>query len=110
MSLSLINKNRLTAAMMLYMMLLFLLLVLIVVTVLVRSDNEESLNNVRVAQAPIVITVSVGDTPETEVEVVAEEKAVLLKKFDIAVPSSSEEISDIENIIEVTVAVVEKSK
>ena len=63
MSLSMINKDKLMAAVMLNMMLTAALFVVTVITVSLYADNKQNQKNILAQQAPINITVGIGVAP-----------------------------------------------
>lgn len=79
MSLTMINKDKLTAAIMLNMMLLTALFVVTVLTISLYADNKQNQKNILAAQAPISVTIDIGVAPHTlQVERVAAPSEVTL--------------------------------
>ncbi|MBO6223956.1 MAG: hypothetical protein J6N72_00645 [Psychrobacter sp.] len=76
MSLLMINKDRLTAAIMLNMMLMAALFVVTVLTISLYADNKQNEKNILAREAPIDITLNIGAPPPV-IEVATTEEIAL---------------------------------
>lgn len=80
MSLSIINRDKLLAAVILNMILMVVLFIVVVITISLYSDNQQIKSQILTEQTPISIVVGIGKQPVPVLTVKADPKEVLVPK------------------------------
>lgn len=81
MSLSIINRDRLLAAVILNMILMVTLFIVTVITISLYSDNQQIKKQLLTEQTPISIVVGIGKQPQPVLTVKADPTEVLAPKL-----------------------------